>query len=174
MATLMFEIRAAALYRIVGNAQSVMSSNDGDDGSMQNELLKDADACERNSLLLGMIFQMNCDAALAVFPTVDCAVLSKMVFYIAGYYKRHPEIASKISTMCFGHQVVVGDGYHCPTVLARSSARTRETALLNENFHKLGELISDHADVTVSTEFIDHPNHIFHPESQFIRVTAIV
>lgn len=170
MTTLVFEIRAAALYRIVGNVQSLMSS---DDGSIQNELLKDGDTCDRNLLLLGMIFQMNCDTALAVFPTVDCAIISEMVFYIAGYYKRHSEIASKISMMCFGNQVasiVVGDGYRSPKV----PARTRETALLNENLHKLGELIGDYADISVSSEFIDQPNHIFHSESQFVRVTASV
>lgn len=165
MTTFMFELRAAAFYRIVGNAQSVMAS---DDGNMQNELLKYADACERNTLLFSMIFQMHHGAALASFPTTNCVVLSEMILYIARYYNRYPEVAFKISTMYFDDPGVVGDEYLCP------NARTRETALLNQNLHKVGELIGDRTDVTVSIEFIDQPNHIFHPESQFIRVTITV
>jgi len=154
MTTLTFEIRAAAFYRIIGNIQTAMQSGE----KMQSELLEDAEVCEYKRLLFSMIIQMNCDGAVAVFPTVDRAVLSEMVLYIAQYYKCHPEIASNISTMCFGHE----------------NARSRETGVLNENLRKLGKLIGDRTDFTVSTEFVYKSAHIFHPDSQFIRVTAIV
>lgn len=175
MTTLVFEIRAAALYRILGNVHTVMP--DHDDTSMRNELLKEKDAAQYKSLLYSMIYQMLHDSALAVFPTLDCVVLSEMMLYIARYYNRHSEVASKISTMCLGHQVasiMVGEECLSPVEPNRSTARTREMALLNKKFHEFGKLVANRADVTVFTEFFNIHDHIFHPDSQFIRVTVTV
>ena len=164
------EFRAAAFYRILGNLQTI-HQKDGED--LLNTLLKMKDIAPYQEELAGMIMEMNCRGAMAIFPTDNLTELADMVLYIARYYYLHPEAAAKISTICGipkAGSTIVGDGHTCPLLSGSSNGRIQEIASLNNNFHQLSQIIGKNNDVKINVEFFEVENTIFHPESQYLRV----
>lgn len=170
-----FTIRAAALYRIIGNAQTVVSK-EGKKGAFLKQILNEFNNDESSATLdaLGnMVIQMNHEGALAQFPIDDVDILGEMIIYIINYYRSNPELASKIATMCGISAIdsIYGDGHRHQLMVATPNARFLELATLNDELYKLSKEI----DVKVRVEFFVNPDtHLFHPESQFIRVVANV
>jgi len=159
-------IRAPALYRLVGNAQTIRTNED-DAVSFLDHVLGNgiSPAIEE---LAGMAMEMNHGGALAHFPTEDVAVLGEIVLYMIDYYRCHPDLASKIAIMC--KSVIKGDGH--PLITLPRQSRMLEIAQLNDEFYKL----SKEAAGTAHVEFImqnDMPAS-FNSESQYIRVVVTV
>jgi hypothetical protein len=166
-----FTIRAAAFYRIIGNAQTVVL-NQGKNGTLLEQLMKDISQTPSPALdALGvMVLEMNVGGALAVFPVCDVDVLAEMIHYIIRFYKNNPEFADKIAIMC--EIAILGDGLGCPLSTAPRSARLREIAELNNEFRRISNAMGD--SLEVSTEFITMRTTGFHPESQFLRTVVNV
>jgi hypothetical protein len=169
-------IRAAALYRIVGNAQT-FKLNEGKDVTFLSQLMKKLELCETPcpalDALACMVMDMSCGGALAQFPVSDVDVLGEIVRYMIKFYKTYPELAANIATMC-GLNSILGDGYGCILVTLTQNARFREIAELNNNFYCISKAMGDSPDINVRTEFITMETHLFHPDSQFIRVVVTV
>lgn len=165
-----FTIRAAAFYRIIGNAQTVVL-NEGKNGTFLEQLMKDISQSPSPALdALGvMVLEMNIGGALAVFPVCDVAVLAEMIHYIIGFYRRNPEFADKIAIMC-GFGAILGDGYDCPLVAVPRNDRLREIAELNNEFCRISKATGD--SLEVCAEFITMRTTVFHPESQFLSVVV--
>ena len=165
-----FTIRAAAFYRIIGNAQTVML-DEGKNGTFLEQLMKDVSQTPSPALdALGvMVLEMNVGGALAVFPVCDVAVLAEMIHYVIMFYKNNPVFANKIAIMC-GFGAILGDGCDCPLVAAPRNARLREIAELNNEFRRISNAMGD--SLEVCTQFITMPTTVFHPESQFLRTVV--
>ena len=169
-------IRAAALYRIVGNAQT-FKLNEGKDGTFLGQLMKKLDLCETPcpalDALACMVMEMSFVGAVAHFPVSDVAVLGEIVRYMIKFYKTHPELAAKIATMCGLDSILDGErGF--PLFTATQNARFREIAELNNDFYRISKAMGDSSDINVRAEFITPKTHLFHPDSQFIRVVVTV
>lgn len=151
-------IRAPALYRLVGNAQTIRTNED-DNVSFLDHVLGNgiSPAIEE---LAGMAMEMNHGGALAHFPTEDVAILGEIVLYMIDYYRCHPDLASKIAIMCKS------------VITLPCKSRMLEIAKLNDELYKL----SKEAAGTAHVEFImqnDMPAS-FNSESQYIRVVVTV
>ena len=164
-----FTIRAATLYRIVGNAQTVVL-NEGKDGTFLNQLLSENQTPAIEALAC-MVMEMNLGGALAKFPVSDVYVLGEIVRYMISFYGTRPELAAKIAALC--GIAMIGDGYGCPLITAPRNARLREIAELNNNLHHISKMVKYSPDFIVRVEFITMET-VFHPESQFIRVVVTV
>ena len=163
-----FTIRAAAFYRIIGNAQTVVL-NEGKNGTFLEQLFKEISQTPSPALeaLCAMVMEMNTNGALAVFPVSDVVILAEMIRRIIVFYKSNPEFATKIALMC--GIAILGDGYGYPLVSAPRSARLREIAQLNNNFHNISKLMKDSS--VMCAEFTTMET-VFHPESQFLSVVV--
>ena len=169
--TTMVEVRAATLYRVLGNLQTLSLGGE----SLLDTLCAEVESPQHLKELVAMVIEMNAGGALACFPTTDTTVLGDMFLYIIRYIRERPELAAKISTMCGIHKVGSiltgqGDGYTCPLLYARSNGRVAEIAELNRQLYELSKKLDDSAEVAVHAEFYTVDNHVFHPESQFLRV----
>lgn len=166
-------IRAAALYRIVGNAQT-LKLDEGKNGTFLTQLMMKLELCETPcpalDALACMVMEMSFGGPLAQFPVSDVTILEEIVRYMIKFYKTHPELAAKISTMC-GVGSILGD---CLLVTATQNARMREIGELNCDFYRISKAMGDSPDINVRAEFIAPKTHLFHPDSQFIRVVVTV
>jgi len=170
------EVRAATFYRVLGNLQTL--SREVGEGSLLDTLCpgrKPLTYPQHIEELSEMILEMIWSGAHAHFPTTDTKVLGDMFLYIIRYIRERPELAAKISTMCGIHKVGTilfgqGDGYTCPLTSVRSNGRVDEIAELNRQLYELSKKLDDSTEVAVQAEFYTVENHVFHPESQFLRL----
>ena len=190
-------IRAAALYRIVGNAQTFKlnegkneasrSNSEGErlesvklvknSGTFLTQLMMKLELCETTcpalDALACMVMEMSFGGAVAQFPVSDVTVLGEIVRHVIMFYKTYPELAAKIATMC-GVGSILGGDRGCLLVTATQNARFKEIGELNNNFYRVSKAMGDSPDINLRAEFIAPKTHLFHPDSQFIRVVVTV
>jgi len=169
-------IRAAALYRIVGNAQT-FKLNEGKNGTFLTQLKNKLEQCETPcpalDALACMVLEMSFGGALAHFPVSDVTILGEIVRHMIMFYKTYPELAAKIATMCDLDSILGGER-GCPLFTATQNARFKEIGELNNDFYRISKAVGDSSDINVRAEFITPKTHLFHPDSQFIRVVVTV
>jgi len=179
--SLEFSGRAPTFYRLLSHINTVTAGKaDDEEGCSLLKELSDLILVPESDLavhhLLEMLLEMNTGSALAVFPTEDLRVLERMILFLLKYYQRNPYVSAKIWTLCGAHTAVahignrMGDGTQCPLVPARDQSRVMEIARLNHQLSDLAQKIKDVENPQVSVEFFKNKDHVFHPESQFIRV----
>lgn len=174
MSTHEFTIRAAAFYRILGNADTVVPK-DGEESFMNHLMLeskKDGASVSAIETLIGMVIEMKHVGALATFPVEDADVLGEMVLYMIHHYSTRPELPTKIAAMCGLHQIgtILTDAGPGSGSSNSRIKRTQEIAVLNKHFYDLSQLVGQSHDVKIHTEFVVPDKHLFHPDSQFIHV----
>jgi len=160
------EFRAATWYRLLGNIERV-KENDND--SLLNKILNLKDISPFQETLGGMIMQINYSSAVACFPTNNLNELSDMVIYTAHHYHLHPQLATKISTICCIENLEDSNILSLDT--RKHYKRLEEIAYLNYKFEQLSKII-ENEDVKVNSELFQKEGTIFHPKSQYLRVTV--